>query len=183
MTFVGCISVGGTSYLAVLFTSEGFSAEGAAALVALCGGCLTVAKLASGVVFDRVGTKRGSIFFFALFIGGTLLLCLSDMGNVGLAGVGVFLYGLGLSLGTVGISVWSIELAPKGREAKTIKNFQLCYALGGFIFTFLPGFLAEAFGTYLVTYVILLAMIAFAAMVVVGVYLLGDRRVSDSIRS
>ena len=35
MTFVGCISVGGTSYLAVLFTSEGFSAEGAAALVAL----------------------------------------------------------------------------------------------------------------------------------------------------
>ena len=49
MTFVGCISVGGTSYLAVLFTSEGFSAEGAAALVALCGGCLTVAKLASGV--------------------------------------------------------------------------------------------------------------------------------------
>ena len=82
MTFVGCISVGGTSYLAVLFTSEGFSAEGAAALVALCGGCLTVAKLASGVVFDRVGTKRGSMFFFALFIGGTLLLCLSDMGNV-----------------------------------------------------------------------------------------------------
>ena len=70
-----------------------------------------------------------------------------------------------------GISVWSIELAPKGREAKTIKNFQLCYALGGFIFTFLPGFLAEAFGTYLVTYVILLAMIAFAAVVVVGVYL------------
>lgn len=68
-------------------------------------------------------------------------------------------------------------------EAKTIKNFQLCYALGGFIFTFLPGFLAEAFGTYLVTYVILLAMIAFAAVVVVGVYLLGDRRVSDSIRS
>ena len=123
------------------------------------------------------------MFFFALFIGGTLLLCLSDMGNVGLAGVGVFLYGLGLSLGTVGISVWSIELAPKGREAKTIKNFQLCYALGGFIFTFLPGFLAEAFGTYLVTYVILLAMIAFAAVVVVGVYLLGDRRVSDSIRS
>ena len=40
MTFVGCISVGGTSYLAVPFTSEGFSAEGAAALVALCGGCL-----------------------------------------------------------------------------------------------------------------------------------------------
>lgn len=183
MTFVGCISVGGTSYLAVLFTSEDFSEEGTAALVALCGGCLAAAKLASGLVFDRVGTKRGSALFFALFIAGTLLLCLSDMGSAGLAGVGVFLYGLGLSLGTVGISVWSIELAPRGREAKTIKNFQLCYALGGFVFTFLPGFLAEAFGTYLVTYVILLAMIAFSAVVVVGVYLLGDRRVSDSIRS
>lgn len=183
MVFVGCISVGGTSYLAVLFTSEGFSAEGAAALVALSGGCLTVAKLASGFVFDRVGTKRGSILFFALFIAGTALLCLSDMGNAQVAGVGVFLYGLGLSLGTVGISVWSIELAPRGREVKTIKNFQLCYALGGFIFTFLPGFLAEMFGTYLITYVILLGMISFAAVVVAGVYFLGDRTSPESAQA
>lgn len=53
----------------------------------------------------------------------------------------------------------SIELAPKGREVQTIRNFQICYALGGFIFMLLPGFLAEAFGTYLVSYAALFFML------------------------
>ena len=176
MVAIGCASVGGGNYLAVLFTSEGFSAESAAAMVAISGACLTVAKLASGVVFDRVGTRNGSIAFFALYIGGTAILCLSDMGNTGLAGAGAFMFGLGMSLGTVGISIWSIELAPRGKETRTIKNFQVCYALGGFIFTFLPGFLTEAFGTYLVSYASLLAMLVVAAVIVIGVYTATDKR-------
>lgn len=174
MVVIGCISVGGTNYLAVLFTSEGFAIEEAAALVALCGGCLTVSKLVSGLVFDRVGTRNGSIIFFTLFVAGTGMLCLTAMGSTGLAAVAVFVYGFGLSLGTVGISVWSIELSPRGREVKTIKNFQICYALGGFIFTFLPGFLAEAFGTYLVSYVILFVLLAVAAVIIIGIYTASD---------
>ena len=178
MTFIGCAAVGGGNYLAVLFTSEGFTAEHAAALVAVNGACLTAAKLASGVMFDRVGTKRGSVAFFALYIAGTAVLCLSDMGNTGLASVGVLMFGVGMSLGTVGISVWSIELAPRGKETRTIKNFQVCYALGGFIFTFLPGFLTEAFGTYLVSYAALLVMLVAAAIIVIGVYAATDKRVA-----
>ncbi len=174
MMVIGCVSVGGTNYLAVLFTSEGFTVEAAASLVALCGACLTVSKLASGLVFDRIGTRNGSALFFVLFIVGLGLICLTDMGSTGLAGIGVFLYGLGLSLGTVGISVWSIELSPKGSEVKTIKNFQICYALGGFIFTFLPGFLTETFGTYLVSYVALLFMLVIAAVVIIGIYTASD---------
>ena len=178
MTLIGCAAVGGGNYLAVLFTSEGFSTEHAAALVAVNGACLTVAKLASGMVFDRAGTKRGSVAFFALYIAGTAVLCLSDMGNAGLASVGVLMFGVGMSLGTVGISVWSIELAPRGKETRTIKNFQVCYALGGFIFTFLPGFLTEAFGTYLVSYAALLVMLVVAAVIVIGVYAATDKRVT-----
>ena len=180
MVAIGCASVGGGNYLAVLFTSEGFSAESAAAMVAISGACLTVAKLASGVVFDRVGTRNGSIAFFALYIGGTAILCLSDMGNTGLAGAGAFMFGLGMSLGTVGISVWSIELAPRGKETRTIKNFQVCYALGGFIFTFLPGFLTEAFGTYLVSYVILLALLVVAAAIIISVYAATEKRAKEA---
>lgn len=176
MVFVGCISVGGTSYLAVLFTSEGLSAEYAAFLVATCGTCLTFAKLFSGIVFDKIGTRNGSLVFFALLIAGTVLLCLTDMGLPQLAFVAVFLYGLGLSLGTVGISVWSIELAPEGNKMKTIRNFQLSYAFGGFVFTLLPGFLTEFFGTYLVTYAILLVLISVAAAVIVGIYFILERK-------
>ena len=181
MVGIGCASVGGGNYLAVLFTSEGFSAESAAAMVAISGACLTVAKLASGMVFDRIGTRNGSVAFFALYITGTAILCLSDMGSTGLAGAGAFMFGLGMSLGTVGISVWSIELAPRGKETRTIKNFQVCYALGGFIFTFLPGFLTEAFGTYLVSYAILLGLLVLAAVIVIGVYAATEKRAKGAV--
>ncbi len=176
MVFIGCISVGGSNYLAVLFTSEGFSTEHAAVLVALTGACLTVAKLGSGIVFDKVGTRLGSLIFFVLFIAGTALLCLSDMGSTQVAGIAVVLYGLGLSLGTVGISIWSIELSPKGNQMQTIKNFQIAYALGGFVFTFLPGFLTEMFGTYLITYAILLVMVVLAGIIIVSIYTILDKR-------
>ncbi len=176
MIFIGCISVGGSNYLAVLFTSEGFSTEHTAVLVALSGACLTAAKLGSGIVFDKVGTRLGSLIFFVLFIVGTALLCLSDMGSTNVASIAVVLYGLGLSLGTVGISIWSIELSPKGNQMQTIKNFQIAYALGGFVFTFLPGFLMEMFGTYLVTYSILLAMVTIAGVILVSIYTILDKR-------
>lgn len=176
MIFVGCVSVGGSNYLAVLFTSEGFSTEYAALLVSASGACLTVSKLFTGVVFDRIGTQKGSLLFFLLFIAGLALLCLSDMGNHNLALSGVVLYGLGLALGTVGISIWSIELAPRGQQVKTIKNFQIAYALGGFVFTFLPGFLTEVTGTYLVSYALLLLMLVLAATIIVGLYVVLDKR-------
>ena len=51
MVFVGCASVGGNGYLGVLFTSEGFSTEAAAALIAVSGACLMVSKLFNGVIF------------------------------------------------------------------------------------------------------------------------------------
>ena len=176
MVFVGCISVGGSNYLAVLFTSEGFSTEFAALLVAISGACLTFSKLFSGIVFDKAGTKLGSLIFFVLFIAGTALLCLTDMGKTGLAGIAVVLYGFGLSLGTVGISIWSIELSPAGNQMQTIRNFQIAYALGGFIFTFLPGFLTELFGTYLVSYSILLGMVVASGVIIVTIYAILDRR-------
>ena len=176
MLFVGCVSVGGSNYLAVLFTSEGFTTEYAALLVSISGACLMVSKLFTGVVFDKIGTAKGSLVFFALFIIGLILLCLSDMGNHNLALFGVLFYGTGLALGTVGISTWSIELAPRGQQVKTIKNFQIAYALGGFIFTFLPGFLMEATGTYLISYGTLLIMVVLAAGIIVSLYVILDRR-------
>lgn len=180
MVFVGSVSVGGSNYLAVLFTSEGFTTEYAAMLVSISGACLMVSKLFTGVIFDKIGTAKGSLLFFAIFIAGIVMLCLSDMGNHNLALFAVLLYGTGLALGTVGISIWSIELAPRGQQVKTIKNFQIAYALGGFIFTFLPGFIMEATGTYLVSYVTLLIMVVLAAVIIVGLYVVLDKRAARS---
>ena len=138
MLFVGCVSVGGSNYLAVLFTSEGFTTEYAALLVSISGACLMVSKLFTGVVFDKIGTAKGSLVFFALFIIGLILQ--SDMGNHNLALLGVLFYGTGLALGTVGISIWSIELAPRGQQVKTIKNFRLLMRWVALYLPFCQGF-------------------------------------------
>ncbi|WP_418867334.1 MFS transporter [Senegalimassilia anaerobia] len=58
MIIIGCVSVGGGNYLAVLFTSEGFSAEHAATLVAVNGACLTVAKLVSGMARSTASAQN-----------------------------------------------------------------------------------------------------------------------------
>lgn len=180
MVFVGCVSVGGSNYLAVLFTSEGFSTEDAAMLVSINGACLMISKLFTGVVFDKIGTAKGSLLFFIVYLAGVLLLCMSDMGKRDLAIFAVLLFGTGLALGTVGISIWSIELAPRGQQVKTIKNFQIAYALGGFVFTFLPGFITEFTGTYLISYVVLLVMVLLATIIIVGLYVVLDRRAERS---
>ena len=65
MVFVGCASVGGNGYLGVLFTSEGFSTEAAAALIAVSGACLMVSKLFNGVIFAKKLQSRPIFCFLA----------------------------------------------------------------------------------------------------------------------
>lgn len=178
MMCIGAVSIVGAGYVGVLFTSEGFSNQEAARLIVVFSVSLTAAKLCNGVVFDKLGTRNGSMAFFALLIAGLALLCATDLGATRLAAGACVLAGAGVALGTVGISVWSIELAPRGHVMQNIKNYQLGYVLGGFMFNFVPGALMEAMGTYLITYELLLGMAVFACAALLGIYLFLERRAS-----
>ncbi len=119
MVFVGCASVGGNGYLGVLFTSEGFSTEAAAALIAVSGACLMVSKTSStGLSSMPLVREMVRCCSSCSFIGGTGLLCLSDMGSSWLATAAAVMFGLGLSLGTVGISVWSMSLRQRAGKCQ-----------------------------------------------------------------
>ena len=170
MVCVGIFSCCGITYMSVLATSSGFDVLFAASLVSIAGFALTIAKLAAGELFDHLGTPRGSAIMFSIGIAGFILCCFAGAGNAIVMVCGAIAVGCGLSLGSVGVSVWSIDLSEPANRTKQIKNFQVAYALGGFIANTLPGIVKDIVGTYVVSYAAMVAITALAAFIILHFY-------------
>lgn len=170
MTFVGCLCVGGGTYYSVLLTTQGFNPHFSATALSLIGAMLTASKFVTGKMFDRFGVRKSTGLVFVIFIAGFALSMATPLKSEGIAIAAGMAIGWGASLGTVGISVWSLQLANPAKRERSIKNAQVAYSLGGFIINAIPGPLATITGTYLTTYAIMLGMCVFAAVVIVGTY-------------
>lgn len=171
MVCIGGISVGGFGYLGILMTSSGFPPLFGALMLSIAGLALTAGKFLTGVVFDAVGTRLGSVIFFAMMLAGLVLCCFAGLQNQALMATGAVLLGLGSALGTVGISVWSLDLSTEFERTRLVRDLQIAYALGGFVFNFVPGPLMDLLGTYAISYAILTVMGVVAFVIVVGIYL------------
>ena len=170
MVFVGIFCCCGITYLSVLATSHGFDTTFAALLVSIAGAALTVAKFVTGELFDHLGAPRASAIMFAFACVGFTLCCFVGLGNATIMICGAIAVGCGLSLGTVGISVWSIDLSDPATRTKQIKNFQVAYALGGFIANTLPGLVKDLVGTYVVSYAAMVIVAALAGGIILHFY-------------
>lgn len=170
LVLLGGVSVAGYNYFGILLTTQGIDASIAAALISVAGIFLTLSKFAVGIVCDRFGTLMGSALFFLLLIGGMLLCALIGTGGVPEAAFAAMILGIGMPLGTTGISLWSLELSSQDSMLKNIRHFQLSYAFGGFIFNMMPGTLAQITGTYTASYWILAAMSVVCAIIILTIY-------------
>ena len=171
MVLVGAYCCGGITYITVLLTSSGFGASFAASIVSIAGFALMMAKLVVGRMFDKWGSVIASAVMFALGAAGFIMLCFVETGFAPLMVAGGALIAIGLSLGTVGVSVWSLETAEPERQTRQIRNFQVAYALGGFIANTLPGIVKDLVGSYLVSYEAMLAILVVSAFIVLRYYL------------
>ena len=170
MVLMGGVAITGFGYFSVLLTSSGVNPIAAAVITSVGGACLAVGKLACGWVVDRWGTRVGTVSFFAILLVG-LALCIG-MGS-GSPSEGFFAavaYCTGIAIATTGIAVWSLELSSAAATTKTIRDFNLAYAAGGFLFNMVPGPLYALTGTYTVTYVLLAAFALASAVIVVSIY-------------
>lgn len=170
MMCVGCMSVGGDTYYSVLLTTNGFDPHFAAFTLSLLGLALTASKMITGKMFDRFGVERSSALVFLTLIIGFACSCFTPCGSSALGLFAALLIGWGTALGTVGLSVWSLQLADPANREKSIKNAQVAYSLGGFLINAIPGPLRVATGTYVSTYLILFAMAVFASVTVISIY-------------
>lgn len=170
MTVVGGFCVGGVGYISVNMTSSGFPYAFAAAMVSVEGAALTLGKFGAGEAVDHAGPRTGTLMLFSLLLAGTVLFCLVPLGSRAAALVGSFCYGFGASVGSVGISLWSLNFSTERTRARDVRNFQICYNLGSFLFNLFPGALKEACGTYAAFYFILLLAGLFAAATILHAY-------------
>lgn len=170
MVLLGGVAITGFGYFSVLLTSSGVNPIAAAVITSIGGGCLAVGKLACGWTFDKLGTRAGTIAFFII-----LLVGLSLCATVGLGGAteGFFAgvtYCTGIAVATTGMAVWSLELSNPESMLRTVRDFNLAYAAGGFLFNMMPGPLMEATGSYAPTYVVLAVLALASAVVIVTAY-------------
>ena len=170
MMCVGCMSVGGDTYYSVLLTTNGFDPHFAAFTLSLLGLALTASKMITGKMFDQFGVARSSSLVFLTLIIGFACSCFTPCGSSALGLFAALLIGWGTALGTVGLSVWSLQLADPANREKSIKNAQVAYSLGGFLINAIPGPLRVVTGTYVSTYLILFAMAVFASATVISIY-------------
>lgn len=170
MVFVGAYCCGAITYFSVLATSSGFDPVFAATLVSTAGVALTVSKFATGELFDFLGTPRGTAVVFAIGCVGFALCLFAGIGSAPLMIVAAVLMGAGCSPGSVGISVWSIDMSDEANRARGIKNFQVAYSIGGFIANTLPGIVKDLVGTYVVSYAGMLVLLVLAAIIILRYY-------------
>lgn len=170
MVCVGVFSCCGVSYISVLATSSGYDAFFAASLVSIAGIALTVSKFATGELFDHIGVPAGSAVVFAVAIAGYGLCCGAGSGIAGVLVAGAIMVGAGISLGSVGVSVWSIDLSNPAKRAREIRNFQVAYTFGGFLANTLPGIVKDLAGSYVVSYAAMTVVTALAAALILHYY-------------
>lgn len=170
LVLLGGVSVAGYNYFGILLTTQGINAPVAAVLISVAGVFLTLSKFAVGIVCDRFGTLIGSALFFLLLIFGMYLCAIVGLGGVPEAAFAAVILGIGMPLGTTGISLWSLELSSQDTMLRNIRHFQLSYAFGGFVFNMMPGSLAQVTGTYTSSYWILAAMSAICAIIILTIY-------------
>ena len=169
MALVGCIAIGATNYFSILLTSEGIDLINAASLVSLLGASLSVSKFAGGIIFDKLGSTKASVILFTFMIIGLVFCCLSAcFTSHAIAALAAICTGAGACIGSIGLSLWSIEISPTEHFAESVKNLQTSYAFGGFVFMFIPGILKDLCGSYIISYVFLLVLTIVSACIVIS---------------
>ena len=170
MMLVGMVSVGSIAYLSVLFTTSGVDVGFAATLVSVAGLCLTISKFVTGELFDHLGSVRASTIALGSMIVAMLVCCVVPTGSTVAAAASAVLVGLGLAVGSVGISVWSLEMSDDEHRSQFVKNCQVWYAFGGFVMNTIPGPLHDLTGSYLVSYAIMATCVIIATVIILTLY-------------
>ena len=84
---------------------------------------------------------------------------------------GTALYGAGVSLSTVGLSIWAGDFGGEEQAAQLVQRFQLCYGIGGLGLSTMPGMFADWTGSYAPAYLVLLGCAVVSVLIVQATYL------------
>lgn len=173
---MGAISTPAFGHMTVLYAEAGIAKEQIAAGVSMMGLALLVGKCAFGTITDHMGGRFSTVIFGSFCILGYGACCLSAKRNDIAFYSSYLLVGIGVTLATLGMPVWTSEIFPRESFDKIIHKLTLCYVGGEIIFNELPGVIADKAGSYILAYYCF-AFISMAVVILVEiVYFLQARR-------
>ena len=168
---VGAYTSVGYSHLTVLIKGEGFSSHTAALAITISGVALILGKSAYGLLSERISAFWANWLFGGILTLGLILCCVSG-GSRALLYFAMTAYGLGLALGTVGLTAWAGDLSSPERYDDTVRLFQIGYGAGGLLFSTLPGIMADmAGGSYVPAYMFFTGCALFSILAIQFIYM------------
>lgn len=170
MTFLLGGPIGGYTQISVLLRTEGYDEITVASVISLMGLLIMVAKILCADLYDRVGGWRGNFIVFGMAGTGLFLLTLSPLGNIPLVFLAVFLYGFGLTAGSISTYQWSSDLYGAEGYANGVRIFNMAYTAGSLVFGPVPGIIADHFGSYVPAFVLFLGIFVVTFALLQGLY-------------
>ena len=166
----GAVASPGPSHLMILYTTAGIGAHQAALAVSVFGLALMIGKCVYGAACDRFGGCRMGWLFGAILCTGLVLCGMADTRSAMIMFAAVVLYGVGVSLTTVGLAIWAADFGGEARVAQLVRQFQLSYAIGSLLLSAMPGVIADRTGSYAPAYLVLLACSVISILAVQRTY-------------
>lgn len=148
LLFVGVIGLTSYSSFSMLYTSTGHSIEHVSAALSFVGGMLIVGKCSFGIVSDRFGTSRALAAYCLFLLTGQIMCCFAPLANQNFILATFFVFGLGAAIPGVSLPILAADFSTPKTYAKTLKNYQITYTLGGLFSSTLPGIIADVTGSY-----------------------------------
>ena len=162
--------------LAAILTQHGLTAASAAVALSVRGGAGIIGRLCIGFSIDRVSPQRIQTFVLALAALGTLILAFAGTGPVALVGAGI----LGVGLGSeADVGPYLLARYFGRRHFSVLYGLTwTAYAIGGGTGPLWIGHLYDRAGSYQPRFVVYLAAVAFAA-VILSLFLRPGARIPD----
>lgn len=172
---VGALANPGFVNVAMLYATENYSSADVAFLVSVLGIFLIIGKILFGYITDSIGGFRSNAIFTGILLLGLILAVLAPIHNMILASFAAIILGIGFPLATIAIPVWAGDLAEPENFPKVVRRLQVLYATGAFAFSFMPGIIADHFGSYTYAYGTFAAMLLVMFAMIAAAYKLKSR--------
>lgn len=153
MLLMGYVGTPYTHHMSLHYTNVGYTGIQAAFAVSIYGGFLIISKVAFGAGADRFGAYRVNYFFFGAWILGSMITVFLNGESIPALYGSEVLNGLGISLGTIGMTVWTGDLSSDEMYGKRVKLSQTLFQLGSLVGSPVPGIIADVTGSYAGAYI------------------------------
>ena len=160
----------GYTQVSVLLRTEGYEEMLVASVISLMGMLIMVSKILCADLYDRIGGWWGNFCVCGMAAAGLALLTLSPLGSVPLIFLAVFLYGFGLSSGSISTYQWSADLYGSQGYADGVRSFNMAYTMGALAFGPVPGIIADLTGSYVPAFVLFLGIFLVAFFMLQWLY-------------